>query len=170
MTGALIPKGISCRASPPSPIPTATSTATTVQFSTIRNIKIYTKIYTQFPIAARVSQQPEATPSHAQARPATPDTRSDCATAANSCKTAAHRDKSLIFAPALPQPLATARITAPALRKPRCHNCAQSAQSAQPSESACASQRPEPAGANQSPQSQPNSPQSPQDPPGDRRI
>ena len=45
MTGALIPKGISCRASPPPPIPTATSTATTVQISTTR----YTKIYTQFP-------------------------------------------------------------------------------------------------------------------------
>ena len=45
MTGALISKGISYRASPPQPIPTATSTATTVQTSTTRN----TKIYTQFP-------------------------------------------------------------------------------------------------------------------------
>ena len=49
MTGALIPKGTSCRVSPPPPIPTAMSTATTVQTSTTRNTKIYTKIYTQFP-------------------------------------------------------------------------------------------------------------------------
>ena len=45
MTGALIPKVTSCRASPPLPIPTTT----TVQTSTTRNTKIYTKIYTQFP-------------------------------------------------------------------------------------------------------------------------
>jgi len=76
MTGALIPKGTSCRASPPSPIPTATSTATTVQSSTTRNTKIYTKIYTQFPNSC-------ASRFHcASLAPATCDSRNYCASLA----------------------------------------------------------------------------------------